>query len=254
MSKEILTVVETVSNEKAIPKEKLFHALEMAIATAIRKRYPQEVEIRVEIDRKTGNIESYRRWLVVESVQRPTQEMTLEAMRLEDPTVELGSYFELPLETVTFDRISTQFAKQVIIQKVKEAERDAIIAQCLPNVSQLVTGTVKKNTREALILDLGNGAEGILPRTHMIPKESFRMGDRVRAVLEALQPEGQGAHCLLSRICPEMLGALLTIEVPEVGEGVIEIKAIARDPGSRAKVAVRTRDQRIDPVGASTLR
>ncbi|MEC5342801.1 transcription termination factor NusA [Brenneria populi] len=250
MNKEILAVVEAVSNEKAVPREKIFEALETALATATKKKYEQEIDVRVSIDRKTGDFDTFRRWLVVEEVTQPTREITLEAAQFEDPALGIGDYVEDQIESVTFDRITTQTAKQVIVQKVREAERAMVVDQFREQEGEIVTGVVKKVNRDNISLDLGNNAEAVIGREDMLPRENFRPGDRIRGVLYAVRPEARGAQLFVSRSRPEMLVELFRIEVPEIGEEVIEIKAAARDPGSRAKIAVKTNDKRIDPVGA----
>ncbi|MCI4186584.1 transcription termination factor NusA [Dickeya dianthicola] len=250
MNKEILAVVEAVSNEKAVPREKIFEALETALATATKKKYEQEIDVRVCIDRKTGDFDTFRRWLVVNEVTQPTREITLEAAQFEEPSMDLGGYIEDQIESVTFDRITTQTAKQVIVQKVREAERAMVVDQFREQEGEIVTGVVKKVNRDNISLDLGSNAEAVIGREDMLPRENFRPGDRIRGVLYAVRPEARGAQLFVSRSRPEMLIELFRIEVPEIGEEVIEIKAAARDPGSRAKIAVKTNDKRIDPVGA----
>ncbi|RNM19742.1 transcription termination/antitermination protein NusA [Dickeya undicola] len=250
MNKEILAVVEAVSNEKAVPREKIFEALETALATATKKKYEQEIDVRVCIDRKTGDFDTFRRWQAVNEVTQPTREITLEAAQFEEPGIELGGYIEDQIESVTFDRITTQTAKQVIVQKVREAERAMVVDQFREQEGEIVTGVVKKVNRDNISLDLGSNAEAVIGREDMLPRENFRPGDRIRGVLYAVRPEARGAQLFVSRSRPEMLIELFRIEVPEIGEEVIEIKAAARDPGSRAKIAVKTNDKRIDPVGA----
>ncbi|WP_171922878.1 transcription termination factor NusA [Salmonella bongori] len=255
MNKEILAVVEAVSNEKALPREKIFEALESALATATKKKYEQEIDVRVEIDRKSGDFDTFRRWLVVEEVTLPTKEITLEAARFEDESLNVGDYVEDQIESVTFDRITTQTAKQVIVQKVREAERAMVVDQFRDQEGEIVTGVVKKVNRDNISLEIksegmAGSAEAVILREDMLPRENFRPGDRIRGVLYAVRPEARGAQLFVTRSRPEMLVELFRIEVPEIGEEVIEIKAAARDPGSRAKIAVKTNDKRIDPVGA----
>ncbi|EEP92624.1 transcription termination factor NusA [Yersinia kristensenii] len=250
MNKEILAVVEAVSNEKSLPREKIFEALETALATATKKKYEQEIEVRVSIDRKTGDFDTFRRWVAVDEVTMPTREITLDAAQYEDPSIQLGDYVEDQIESVTFDRITTQTAKQVIVQKVREAERAMVVEQFRQYLGEIVTGTVKKVNRDSIALDLGHNAEAVINREDMLPRENFRPGDRIRGVLYDVRPEARGAQLFVSRSRPEMLIELFRIEVPEIGEELIEIKAAARDPGSRAKIAVKTNDKRIDPVGA----
>ncbi|AEN66545.1 transcription termination/antitermination protein NusA [Enterobacter soli] len=255
MNKEILAVVEAVSNEKSLPREKIFEALESALATATKKKYEQEIDVRVEIDRKSGDFDTFRRWVIVEEVTQPTKEITLEAARFEDESLNVGEYVEDQIESVTFDRITTQTAKQVIVQKVREAERAMVVDQFRDQEGEIITGVVKKVNRDNISLEvksegLAGNAEAVIMREDMLPRENFRPGDRIRGVLYAVRPEARGAQLFVTRSKPEMLVELFRIEVPEIGEEVIEIKAAARDPGSRAKIAVKTNDKRIDPVGA----
>jgi N utilization substance protein A len=255
MNKEILAVVEAVSNEKSLPREKIFEALESALATATKKKYEQEIDVRVEIDRKSGDFDTFRRWVIVEEVTQPTKEITLEAARFEDESLNVGDYVEDQIESVTFDRITTQTAKQVIVQKVREAERALVVDQFRDQEGEIITGVVKKVNRDNISLEiksegLPGNAEAVILREDMLPRENFRPGDRIRGVLYAVRPEARGAQLFVTRSKPEMLIELFRIEVPEIGEEVIEIKAAARDPGSRAKIAVKTNDKRIDPVGA----
>jgi len=252
MNKEILLVAEAVSNEKDVPKGVIFEAIEVALATATKKRYDEEADIRVEIDRATGDYETWRRWLVVsnEGVPALGTELTLEEAHEIDTNLQPGDTYEEQVESVAFGRIAAQTAKQVIVQKVREAERAKVVEQYQDRKGELIAGTVKKVTRDNIIVDLGNNAEALLPREHLIPRESFRMGDRVRAVLEEVRSEGRGPQLILSRTSNAMLIELFSIEVPEIAEEVIEIRAAARDPGARAKIAVKTNDGRIDPVGA----
>lgn len=250
MSKEILAVVEAVSNEKAVPRERIFEALETALATSTKKKHEMEIEVRVAIDRKTGEFETFRRWLVVENVEHPTKEISFDAANYDDETVQLGDYIEDQIESVTFDRITTQTAKQVIVQKVREAERAQIVEQFIDNEGELVTGVVKKVNRDSVIVDLGNNAEAVILREDQLPRENFRSGDRVRGLLFKVAPEARGFQLFITRSKPEMLAELFRVEVPEIGEEMIELKGAARDPGSRAKIAVKSNDKRIDPVGA----
>ncbi|MGL4858192.1 MAG: transcription termination factor NusA, partial [Enterobacteriaceae bacterium] len=255
MNKEILAVVEAVSNEKAVPREKIFEALEIALATATKKKQEQDIEVRINIDRKTGDFDTFRRWLIVEEVTQPTKEITLEAAQYEEPSAQIGGYIEDQIDSVAFDRITTQTAKQVIVQKVREAERAMVIEQFRSKEGKIVTGIVKKINRDNVVLELKgdrekeDSAEAIINREDMMPRENFRPGDRVRGILY-LRTEVRGTQLAISRTKPEMLKELFRIEVPEIGAELIEIKEAARDPGSRAKIAVKTNDRRIDPVGA----
>ncbi|RAU16593.1 transcription termination/antitermination protein NusA [Nitrincola tibetensis] len=252
MNKEILLVAEAVSNEKDVPKGVIFEAIEVALATATKKRYDEDADIRVVIDRQTGDYETFRRWLVVDNTCVPAlgTELTLQEAEEIDVKLQPGDIHEEQVDSVAFGRIAAQTAKQVIVQKVREAERAKVVDQYRDRQGELIAGTVKKVTRDNVIIDLGNNAEALLPRENLLPRESFRMGDRVRAVLAEVRAEGRGPQLILSRTSPEMLIQLFSIEVPEVAEDVIEIRAAARDPGSRAKIAVKTNDGRIDPVGA----
>ena len=254
MSKEILLAAEAVSNEKLLPREKIFEALESAIALSTKKKYEYEVDVRVAINPKTGEFDTFRRWVVVENVMNPTKEITLEAARLENPDIQLGDYVEDQIESIAFDRIAMQTARQVISTKIREAERSKIVDQFRAKEGQIVTATVKKSNRDSVILDVngedGNKAEAVMLREDMLPRENFRPGDRVRGVLYKVSPESKGAQLFVTRAKPEMLIELFRLEVPEIGEELIEIRSAARDPGSRAKIAVKSNDKRIDPVGA----
>lgn len=253
MSKEILLVAEAVSNEKQVPREKIFEALEFAIASATKKKNDGNIEVRIAIDRETGDFDTFRRWLVIEDDQEqenPYAEMTISAAQIDEPDIQLGDYVEEQIDSIAFDRITTQTAKQVIVQKVREAERAQMIAEYEDKVGELVTGTVKKVNRDNIIVDLGNNAEGVIFRDDMLPRETFRPGDRVRGLLYVIRPEARGAQLFISRTHPDMLVELFRLEVPEIAEETLEIRAAARDPGARAKIAVKTNDKRLDPVGA----
>lgn len=252
MSKEILLVVEAVSNEKDVSKDVIFEAIELALATATKKRYEEDSDIRVSIDRSTGEYETFRRWSVVadDHLALLGTELTLEEAHEKDVALQAGDTYEELIDSIGFGRIAAQTAKQVIVQKVREAERAKVVEEYLGRVGELVSGTVKKVTRDNVIVDLGNNAEALLSRDQLIGRETFRMGDRARGILQEVRSELRGPQLFLSRSCPEMLIELFKIEVPEVSEEVIEIRGAARDPGSRAKIAVKTNDGRIDPVGA----
>ncbi|HAK52131.1 MAG TPA: transcription termination/antitermination protein NusA [Gammaproteobacteria bacterium] len=253
MSKEILLVVEAVSNEKGVTEDIIFEALELALATATKKRYEDEVELRVAMDKETGEYETFRRWEVVPDdteMEFPEAQMTLSDANEKDAALEVGSFYEIPVESMEYGRIGAQTSKQVIVQKIREAERAQVVDAYRSKVGELVSGQVKKVSREAVIVDLGNNAEAVLPREEWIPREMFRVGDRLRALLKEIRPEARGPQLALSRTSSEMLVKLFSLEVPEISDGVIEILASARDPGSRAKIAVKTNDGRIDPVGS----
>ncbi|NVJ50947.1 MAG: transcription termination/antitermination protein NusA [Gammaproteobacteria bacterium] len=254
MSKEILLVVDAVSNEKDVEPELIFQALEAAIATATKKKNGGEIEVRVAIDRVTGEYDTFRRWEVVEDtdsgLESPFTQISLSAAQVEEPDIAVGDYAEEQIESIEFGRIAAQTAKQVIVQKVREAERAKVVRAFEGRVGELITGVVKKANRDSIILDLGNNAEAIIPREEMMSRESVRTGDRVRGLLYAVRPEARGPQLFVSRTRPEMLIELFRIEVPEIAEEVIDLKGAARDPGSRAKIAVKSNDKRIDPVGA----
>jgi N utilization substance protein A len=253
MSKEILAVVDAISNERGVPREVIFEAVEAALASASRKRFEdEEASVRVHIDRISGDYETFRRWVVVEDddFEGPDAEIKLTFAERRDPPLGLGDVVEEQIENAAFGRIAAQTAKQVIVQKVREAERAEVVRLYADREGELVAGIVKKTTRDGLIIDLGENAEAFLPRSEMIPGERYRMNERVRALLTQVDPEARGAQLILSRTCPELIIELFSIEVPEIAEQLIEIKGAARDPGSRAKIAVKTNDRRIDPVGA----
>ena len=252
MNKEILLVAEAVSNEKGVSREIIFEAIEQALATATKKRYDEDSEITVVIDRNSGDYTTFRHWLV-RSNDEPAAlgtEFTLQEAHEKNTALQPGDVFEEQIDNVGFGRIAAQTAKQVIVQKVREAERAQIIDQYRDRLGELLGGSVKKVTRDAVIVDLGNNAEGLLSRDQLVGRETFRVGDRVRAVLMEIQPEARGPQLIMSRTCSEMLIELFKIEVPEIAEQVIDIRGAARDPGLRAKIAVKTNDGRIDPVGA----
>lgn len=252
MKKEILLVVDAVSNEKGVDREVIFEAIELALATATKKRYDEDSDISVSIDRRTGEYTTERRWVVVpdDHLAQLGTELTTEEAQEADPELKIGDVHIEVVDNVEFGRIAAQTAKQVIVQKVREAERAQVINEYRHKVGELVSGMVKKVTRDNIIVDLGNNAEGLLPREELVGREIFRMNDRVRAVLLDVRPEARGPQLYLSRACPQMLIELFKIEVPEIAEEVISLRAAARDPGSRAKIAVSTNDGRIDPVGA----
>ena len=253
MSKEILMVVDAISNEKGVPRDVIFAAVEAALASASRKRFDkEEANVRVHIDRRTGEYETFRFWTVVEDdeFETPDYEIKETIAEQRDPPLKLGDVVEKSIESASFGRIAAQTAKQVIVQKVREAERAEVVRQYADREGELVAGIVKKTTRDGLIIDLGENAEAFLPRNEMIHGERYRMNERVRALLVKVDPEARGAQLQLSRTCPEFIIELFKIEVPEIAEQLIEIKWAARDPGSRAKIAVKTNDRRIDPVGA----
>ena len=254
MNKEILMVVEAVSNEKGVEKDIIFSAIEAALATATKKRYSEDIEVRVAIDRETGDYETFRRWQVideeVEIFEYPDKQVFLMNASKDNPEIKPGDYVEEQIESVSFGRIAAQTAKQVIVQKVREAERAQIVDAYRERVGELITGVVKRVDRNGVTLDLGGNADAIIPKDEMIPREAMRPGDRVRGYLKEVREETRGPQLFVSRADPQLLVELFKLEVPEAGEGLIEIMGAARDAGLRAKIAVKTNDSRIDPVGA----
>ena len=293
MSKEILNVVEVVSAEKGVAKEIIFEAIEAALASATRKRHPEDLDVRVSIDRETGDYETFRRWEVVDDsavvfsqeeadavlekllaeapptdadsdaddeddsaepvgprVFNPNREVLYSDSSARMPELEVGDFVEDSIDSVAFGRIAAQTAKQVIVQKVREAERAQVIEAYQDRVGEMVTGVVKRLERGSIILDLGGNAEAVVPREEVIPREIVRPGDRLRAYLRDVRAEVRGPQLFVSRTAPELMVKLFTLEVPEIAEGLIEIMGCARDPGSRAKIGVRSNVARIDPVGA----
>ncbi len=254
MNKEILMVVDAVSNEKGVDKEIIFEALEAALAAATRKKHGEEWDVRVAINRRTGDYDTFRRWKVFADdsteLETPDRELRLEDALDIDPEAEPGGYVEQPMESVAFGRIAAQQAKQVMVQKVREAERAQVVDLFKDRVNTLVSGVVKRVDRNGVFVDLGNNAEGFIPRSELIPREALKTQDRVKAWLKDVRSEQRGPQLFMSRTAPEFLIELFKLEVPEVGQGTIEILGAARDPGVRAKIAVRSNEPRIDPVGA----
>lgn len=255
MGKEVLLVVDAVANEKGVPREVIFGAMEAALASAARKRYNEDIDARVAIDRKTGDYSSFRRWEVIElgdeeEVEFPDRQLTLAEAVERDPEVEVGGFVEEPMESVEFGRIAAQAAKQVIVQRVREAERSLVVDAYQDRVGELINGIVKRVERGSVYLDLGSNAEAYIPSRQMIPGESVRNGDRLRAFLYEVRHELRGPQLFASRSAKEFLIELFQLEVPEIGQGLIEIKGAARDPGRRAKIAVHALDSRTDPIGA----
>lgn len=250
MSREILLVVDALAREKSVDKSVVFSALELALASATKKRFQEEVDVRVEIDRDTGEYSTFRRWLVVpdDDFDSPEYQTQVTEAQKTHPGIAVGEYIEEPLEPVEFGRIGAQAAKQVILQKIREAEREQILQDFLARDEELVNGAIKRMERGNAIIESGR-IEALLPREQMIPKENLRVGDRVRAYLQRVERGGRGPQLILSRTAPEFLIKLFELEVPEIDEGVLEIKAAARDPGMRAKIAVKSNDSRIDPIG-----
>ncbi|MDD4964195.1 MAG: transcription termination factor NusA [Gallionella sp.] len=250
MSREVLLLVDALSREKNVDKEVVFSALESALASATKKRFDDEADVRVAIDRNTGEYESFRCWEVMddETFETPDLHIKLEEAQKHDPSVELGGFIEEPLESIDFGRIGAQAAKQVIFQKIRDAEREQILSDFMARKEHLVSGTVKRVERGNAIVEFGK-IEAFLPRDQMIPKENLRVGDRVKAHLLRVDRGQRGPQVILSRTSPELVVKLFELEVPEIEENILEIINAARDPGSRAKIAVRSHDQRIDPIG-----
>jgi N utilization substance protein A len=253
-SKEILMVVEAVSNEKGVDEEIIFEAIEAALASATRRRHGDDIDVRVSIDRESGEYDTFRRWKVFADESTELEEPARELRMIDavdiNPDAQPDDYVEEPIESVDFGRIAAQTAKQVIVQKVREAERAQVVEQFQERVGELLSGMVKRVDRNGIYVDLGGNAEGIISREQMIPREPVRPNDRIKALLYEVRSEPRGPQLFLTRTSPEFLTELFKIEVPEVGQGLIEILGAARDPGLRAKIAVKSNDKRIDPVGA----
>ncbi len=250
MNRELLLLVDALAREKNVSKEIVFTALESALASATKKRFRENVDARVAIDRTTGDYDSFRRWLVVadEELEEPDQQISLSEAQQRDPNLSAGAYVEEPLEPIQFGRIGAQAAKQVILQKIRDAEREQILNDFLQRKEDIISGPVKRIERGNIIIE-SNRVEGIIPRDQLIPKENIRTGDRVRSYLMKVEPQNRGPQLVLSRIAPEFMIKLFELEVPEIEQGLLEIKAAARDPGLRAKIAVKSNDPRLDPIG-----
>ena len=254
MSKEILMVVDAVANEKGVEKDIIFEAIEAALASATRRRHGEDIDVRVEIDRETGEYDTFRQWLVFEDesteLEFPDRELRmLDAVDVNE-SAEPGGYVEVPMESVEFGRIAAQTAKQVIVQKVREAEREQVVEEYKKREGEMLSGLVKRVDRNGVFIDLGGNAEGFVAREQMVPREPVRPQDRMKALLTEVRSEQRGPQLFMTRTSPQFLVELFMIEVPEVGQGMIEILGAARDPGLRAKIAVKSNDSRIDPVGA----
>ncbi len=254
MSKEILMVVDAVSNEKGVDKDIIFGAIEAALASATRRKHGEDIEVRVAIDRETGEYDTFRRWLVFEyestELEVPDRELRMIDAVDVDENAEPGGYVEVPMESVQFGRIGAQTAKQVIVQKVREAEREQVVEEYQGREGELLSGLVKRVDRNGVYIDLGGNAEGFVSRDQMVPREPVRPQDRIKALLTEVRSEIRGPQLFMTRTSPQFLVELFKIEVPEVGQGLIDILGSARDPGLRAKIAVRSNDSRIDAVGA----
>ena len=252
MANEILLMADVLSSEKGVEKQVIFEAIEAALATATRKRHREDIEARVHIFQDSGDYESFRCWEVIaedEEIEFPTKQITFAAAQIMEPEIQVGEFIEEELEPIEFGRIAAQAAKQVILQKVREAERNRIASEFEPRLNDLVSGVVKRVERGDVIIDV-SGVEALLPRSKMIPREGLRPGDRIRAILIDVRVATRGPQLVLDRITSDMVLKLFRLEVPEAGEGIIEILSAARDPGLRAKISVRSHDNKIDPVGA----
>lgn len=252
MGKELLVVASALSNEKGVTQEVVIEAIQAALESATRKKHNDDIAVRVELDTETGDYSTFRYWDVVEDdlVEEPAHQIGLTEAKERSETLNVGDKIEEPMESVAFGRIAAQTAKHVIFQKVREAERANVVAEYSPRVGEIINGIVKRVTKDHLILDMGGVTEAILYRSEMLPQDIFRLGDRVRAVLTLVSKQEKGPQLYVSRTQPEMLIELFKIEVPEIGENIIEVKAASRDAGNRAKIAVKTNDGRIDPIGA----
>ena len=250
MNREVLLLVDALAREKNVDKEIVFGALEAALASATKKRFAGESDVRVSIDRDTGEYESFRRWQVMddETFETPELHIKLSEAQQHNPEIQMDDFVEQALESIEFGRIGAQAAKQVIFQKIRDAEREQILEDFMERKEHLVSGTVKRIERGNAIIEFGK-IEALLPRDQMIPKENMRVGDRVRAHLLRVDRSVRGPQIVLSRITPEFLVKLFELEVPEIEEGMLEIVSAARDPGARAKISVRSHDKRIDPIG-----
>ena len=249
-SNEILAVVDSVSAEKGLEKDIIFKAIETAIASASQRHFHEDADLFVKIDRDTGEYTTHRNWIVFDEND---EEFHIEThVTVEESGLQLADIFTKQQENISFGRIETQAARQVMLQKVREAEREKVVSKFKSQNNQLVNGTVKRVTRDNIIVDISYDAEAILPRDKLMPGEIYKINDRIRAILQIQEVEGRGPQLMLNRSCPEMVTELFSIEVPEINEDIIEIRGVARDAGSRSKIAVKTNDGRIDPVGAPT--
>ena len=254
MNKDVLMVVETVCNEKNLDKGDIIQAIEAALATVARKNHGHDIDVRMEMDRETGDCQAFRRWLVMSDedpeFESPDYQILVAQAQEKKPDVQIGEYIEEPMKTGSFGRIAAYTAKQVIVQKMREAERERVADIYRDKVGELVMGIVKREEHAGVFVDLGDNAEGFITRDQLIPREGFRPGDRIRAYLKEISEDHHGSQLTLSRTAPEFLTGLIRLEVPEIGQGLIEIKGVSRDPGLRAKIAVLSNDARLDPIGA----
>jgi N utilization substance protein A len=254
MNKEILFVVDAVSNEKNVDAELIFEAVEIALATATRKKSGQDIDVKVYVDRETGDYDTYRRWTIIDDedpeFETPEKQILFSYAQLKDADAEVGGFIEEPIESIEFGRIAAQTAKQVIVQKVREAERQRVVEAYQSRIGELLMGTIKRMDKRGIVLDLGENAEALIPREEQLPRENARVGERMRGYLKEIREEGRGPRIIVSRTDTNFLIELMKLEVPEIGQEMIEIMGAARDPGSRAKVAVMSNVPNLDPVGA----
>ena len=253
MNKELLLVIETVANEKEVSRDILFSAMEEALATAAKKRFNEGAQIRVTIDRKTGQYDTFRQWQIVaedSTIENHDAELYVDIIKEKGLDLNVGDVFEEPVESIEFGRIAAMLAKQVIMQKVREEEKRLMVKKFKDKIDKIIYGEVTRTTRDFIALDLGSDADGVLYRTELLPKENYRLNDKVRVCITKIDEQAKGYQIILSRTHSKMLYALLVLEVPEVAEELMDIVNIVRDPGSRAKVAVKSNDKRIDPIGA----
>ena len=252
MSREILYVAEALSNEKGVSRDVIFEAIELALASATRKKHMKDMDVRVDIDRTTGTYDSYRRWTVVtdEEFESEDREILLEEAQKTDPDIEVGDVIEEEMDSVEFGRIAAQTAKQVILQKVREAEREQVVEMFEDRIGEVLSGIVKRVERGHVFIDVGSGIEAIVPREYGIPREKVKRGDRLKGLLVEVNRMNRGPILTLSRKSPDFMIELFKVEVPEISQGFLEIKGAARDPGHRAKIAVFSHDKKLDPIGA----
>ncbi len=250
MNKKILTVAEAVSNEKCLPKEKIFKAIESALEIATKKKHHQKIDVRVSINRNKGTFNTYRRWMVVKKIKQPTKEITLEAAIYKNKNIKIGDFIELQIKSIIFDRITTQIAKQVVAQKMREAKRKETIKILKKKTGQIIDGMIQQINKKKIIIDIGSNLQAWLYKKDMIPQEKFKRGNRIKAVLYKIKKIEGKYHILLSRTKKKIIIELLKTEIPEIKEKIIKIKSIARNPGYRTKIAVTSKDKYIDPIGA----
>lgn len=251
MNREILVLVDALAHEKNVDREIVFGALETALASATKKRFEDEVDVRVSIDRDSGEYRSFRVWTVVEDNdhEEPSRQIAMTDVADYDANLKLGDTWEVELEPIEFGRIGAQAAKQVILQRIRDAEREQSLNDFLQRREHIVSGTIKRIERGSAIIEINGKLEALLPREHMIPKENLRVGDRTKAFLLRIDRLGRGPMLVLSRTVPEFMAKLFELEVPEIENSLIELKGVARDPGMRAKIAVKSNDPRVDPQG-----